>query len=209
MPTIFWDFETRSAINLETAGAWRYASDPTTEILCIGYAIDDGNPQIWIPGSGDPIPEVFIAAATDSAWRVVAHNYQFERAIATRILTPRFNCPEIPIERQVCTMTLALAGALPRSLDNAVMALGLPLQKDQEGYTLMRKMSRPLPLIPQTQSAGTTARKMASDWVSIASAMSSLSAWCIARCPRCRPRSRRSLCSTRLLISAASTSMSS
>ena len=29
MPTIFWDIETRSTLALETAGAWRYAADPT------------------------------------------------------------------------------------------------------------------------------------------------------------------------------------
>jgi DNA polymerase len=145
MPTVFWDVETRSCVNLETAGAWRYASDPTTEILCVAYAVDDGDPQIWISNSGDPIPKVFTAAATDSTWRVVAHNYQFERAIATCILTPRFNCPEIPLVQQICTMTMALTNALPGSLDNAALALGIPLQKDREGYKLMRKMSRPLP----------------------------------------------------------------
>ena len=42
-------------------------------------------------------------------------------------------------------MTLALANALPGALNNAAAALGIPLQKDRDGYTLMRKMSRPLP----------------------------------------------------------------
>jgi DNA polymerase len=145
MPILFWDIETRSCVNLETAGSWRYASDPTTEILCVGYAIDDDDPQIWTPDSGAPIPEIFVTAATDSAWHVVAHNYQFERAITTHVLTPRFNYPEIPLARQVCTMTMALAGALPGSLDTVALALGLAVQKDREGYQLMRKMSRPLP----------------------------------------------------------------
>jgi hypothetical protein len=143
MPTLFWDIETRSTVSLETAGAWRYASDPTTEVLCVGYAVDDGDPQIWIPDN--PIPEAFITAAADPGWRVVAHNYQFERAIAAHILRPRYGWPEIPLERQCCTMTLALASALPGALDNAAAVLGLALHKDREGYRLMRKMSRPLP----------------------------------------------------------------
>jgi hypothetical protein len=54
MPTLFWDFETRSAVSLEEVGAWRYAADQTTEVLCVGYAIDNADPQIWVPG--DPVP---------------------------------------------------------------------------------------------------------------------------------------------------------
>src|SRR5262249_53685312 len=137
MPILFWDIETRSCVNLETAGAWRYASDPTTEVLCIGYAVDDGDSQIWVPGA--PVPDAFTTAAKDPDWRIVAHNHQFERAIATCILTPRSNWPEIPLARQVCTMTMALASALPGGLDNAALALGLAIQKDREGYQLMRK----------------------------------------------------------------------
>jgi DNA polymerase len=40
---------------------------------------------------------------------------------------------------------LVLVNALPGGLDKAVAALGLPVQKDAEGYKLMRKMSQPLP----------------------------------------------------------------
>src|SRR5262245_52681585 len=141
MPTLFWDIETRSSVNLELVGAWRYAAD--AEVLCVGFAVDDDPPQIWLPGK--PIPPAFVAAAADPSWTIVAHNCQFERAIATRILEPRFGWPSIPIAQQTCTMTLALASALPGALDGAAAALGLPFQKDREGYKLMRKMSRPLP----------------------------------------------------------------
>jgi Toprim domain/CHC2 zinc finger/DNA polymerase family A len=143
MPTLFFDIETRSCVDLELAGAWAYAADASTEVLCVGYAVDDADPLIWTPSA--PIPEAFITAATNSSWNVVAHNFQFERAIATHILTPRYGWPEIPLERQICSMSLALASALPGKLNNAAAALGLPWQKDHEGYKLMRKMSRPLP----------------------------------------------------------------
>jgi len=142
MPTVFWDIETRSTVSLEDAGAYRYAADPSTEVLCVGYAIDDGEPQIWIPG--EPVPQD-IAAAIEAGANWVAHNFMFERAIATRILTPRYGWSEIPLDKQICSMTLALASALPGGLEKAAAALGLPLTKDREGYLLMRKMSRPLP----------------------------------------------------------------
>ena len=143
MPIIFWDVETRSTVNLETAGTWRYASDGSTEVLCVAFAVDDAEPKIWVPG--EPIPSVFIAAAADPNWLVVAHNYAFERAIETRVLTPRYGWPCIPIAQQRCSMALALANALPGGLDAAAAALGLLVQKDVEGHKLMKKMSRPLP----------------------------------------------------------------
>src|SRR6266568_7127388 len=145
MPTIFWDIETRSVLALETAGAWRYAADPTTEVLCVGFAVDEAEPEIWTPESGAPIPQPFITAANDPNWSIVAHNYAFERTIETRILTPRYSWPLIPITQQRCSMTLALVNALPGGLDAAAAELGLAVQKDVEGYKLMRKMSRPLP----------------------------------------------------------------
>ena len=141
MPTLFWDIETRSTVALEDAGAWRYAADPTSEVLCVGYAVDDSDVQIWTPGQ--IIPQEFIAATSDPSCCVVAHNFAFERAIATRILQPRFNWPAIPLPQQRCSMSAALANALPGALDNAARALKLDYQKDQGGYLLMRRMARP------------------------------------------------------------------
>ena len=43
MPTLYCDIETRSTANLRTCGAWVYASDPTTDAICLAYAVDDGN----------------------------------------------------------------------------------------------------------------------------------------------------------------------
>ena len=137
MPTLFFDIETRSTVDIKV-GEWRYAADPMTEVLCLAYAVDDDDPQIWIPG--DPMPHAVATATT-----FVAHNFMFERAIATHILTPRYGWPEIPLEQQICSMTLAYASALPGALNSAAAALGLPSEKDREGYMLMRKMSRPLP----------------------------------------------------------------
>jgi DNA polymerase len=141
MPKLFWDIETRSTVSLEDAGAWRYAADAMTEILCVAFAIEDHEPQIWT--SSQPIPTEFFEVAGNPDWCVVAHNQQFERAITTHILQPRFGWPEIPLAQQRCSMALALAHALPGALENAAAALGLPFQKDREGYRLMRLMSRP------------------------------------------------------------------
>ena len=141
MPTLFWDIETRSMASLEETGAFRYAADPSTEVLVIAYAVDEAEPQTWI--LGQDIPAEFIAAASDPSWLVVAHNAAFERAISTYVLELRYGWPAIPVTQQRCTMAMALANALPGALDNVTEALALPHQKDAEGYLLMKRMSRP------------------------------------------------------------------
>src|SRR5262249_39797726 len=84
----------------------------------------------------------FKIAATNSNWLVVAHNDQFESAIEQRILHTRYGWPLVPLERHRCTMAMALAAALPSSLEGAAAALGLQVQKDREGQRLMRRLSR-------------------------------------------------------------------
>jgi len=131
------DIETRGVINLETAGVSRYARDPLTEVLCVGYAVGNNAAKVW--NIGDPLPEDLFAAD-----EFIAHNFAFERSIWTHILTPRHGWPTIPpLSKQRCTMTAALAAALPASLDALAKALNLPFQKDVEGYRLMKRMSRP------------------------------------------------------------------
>ena len=47
------DYETRSKANLKKVGLHVYANDPTTEIICIAFAVDDGPVQRWFPGDPD------------------------------------------------------------------------------------------------------------------------------------------------------------
>ena len=110
MPILHRYFETRSAVDLHAAGVWRYAADPTTEVLCVGFAVDDGPVQIWTPGR--PVPPEFIEAARDPNWLIVAHNDAFERVIEDCILRARYDWPIVPIERHRCTMAMARANAL-------------------------------------------------------------------------------------------------
>src|SRR5262249_28091231 len=100
--------------------------------------IDDGEPQIWLPGR--PVPEDIIAVAKQNPdW--IAHNIMFDRPLMTHIVQPRYGWPEIPLERQICTMSLALANGLPGALDKATAALGSPVGKAGGVYLLMGKMS--------------------------------------------------------------------
>ena len=101
MPDCTFDIEGRSAANLRECGAHIYSIDPTTEPLCLAYAIDDGEVQLWFPT--DPVPSVFLEIAAHPAdWKLWAHNYDFDREMLTNVLVPRYGFPPIPIEVQHC-----------------------------------------------------------------------------------------------------------
>ena len=142
MPIGIYDIESRSTVNLTLSGAWKYAAHPSTSVLCMYIAVDDGEPEQWLPG--DPIHAAFIAAAQHPAdWKLIAHNHEFERAIYELILMPRLGFPPIELAVQHCTQQLASRNAYPAELGLLCQALGLPYSKDREAAKAMRELSRP------------------------------------------------------------------
>lgn len=141
MPILLRDFESRATLNLKLVGAWRYTTNPSTEVLCCAYCVDDGPVQLWRPG--DPVPPEWIEAARDPSWLAVAFNDHFERLIEAHIMGPRYNWPLIPLERHRCLQASALSCALPGKLETVTVALDLTEQKDAAGYKNMLALSRP------------------------------------------------------------------
>jgi DNA polymerase len=141
----YWDLESRSVAKLgkgkESVGTHAYAEHPTTEVLCVSFARGNGPVETWIPGQ--PIPEMVFAAAVDPRCSWVAHNAAFERAILERILIPQHGWPTVPVDRHVCTMSLALAHAYPGSLESVAEVLGLVNRKDTAREKIVRVMWKP------------------------------------------------------------------
>ena len=151
------DFETRSACDIKKHGAWVYSEHPTTEVLCLALlpydpdAPPDEDGVTYITDIfkyediRDPrrIPD--IEWYLDQPDEIEAHNMSFEYAIWTNIMVKRHGWPPLPIDKLRCSAAKASMHSLPRSLDGACQALGLPIQKDMEGYRLMMKMCRPRP----------------------------------------------------------------
>jgi DNA polymerase bacteriophage-type len=135
------DYETRSRAILKTVGAQHYAADPTTEVLCCYYAVDDDPVKLWRPG--DPVPIEFLAAAQNRNWIVVAHGDAFDAAVEKLVLAPRYKWPIIPIDRHRCTMAMSLACGLPGRLSAVADALELAHRKDAAGERLMHQMAKP------------------------------------------------------------------
>jgi DNA polymerase bacteriophage-type len=140
----YWDIESRSAAVLGSGkygvSARAYAEHFSTEVLCISYARGNGPVETWVPGQ--PIPEVVLAAAADPSCPWVAHG-AFERAMLECILIPQHGWPMVPVDRHVCTMSLALAHAYPGSLEGVAKILGLVNQKDVAREKIVRVMWKP------------------------------------------------------------------
>jgi hypothetical protein len=144
-PAFYWDVETRSAARLAggklSVGARAYAGDPSTEVLCVGFAPGDGPVEIWAPG--EPVPWAVLAAAANPACSGIAHNAAFERAILEAILIPKFGWPMVPVVRHACSMSLALAHAYPGALEAVSEILGLVNRKDAVREKRVRRMWSP------------------------------------------------------------------
>ena len=141
----YWDIESRSVAVLGSGklgvGARAYAEHPTTEVLCVSYARGNGPAETWVPGQ--PIPEEATAAAVDQRCPWAAHGAAFERAMLERILVPLHGWPMVPVNRHLCTMSLALAHAYPGSLEGVAKILGLANQKDVAREKIVRVMWKP------------------------------------------------------------------
>jgi DNA polymerase len=142
MPTLIRDYETRSILKLEHSGAWRYARDSRTQVLCCAYCVDDGPVKLWTPP--DPPPAEFFEAAApqNTDWTVGAFNAGFEIPLEHYILVPKYGFPRFPLSRQRCIMAKALVCSLPARLEFVAQALELLNEKDKAGHRLMLMMSK-------------------------------------------------------------------
>ena len=139
--TVFCDFETRNigGCDLTKVGAWRYSADPATEIVCFGYRVG-GVDHSWTPASDSRDPLARLAADPAAAFVCFGG---FEAAIWRNVMVERHGFPPIPTQRWIDLRATASCFALPRSLDKALTALGLPIVKDEEGQRLVRTLSKP------------------------------------------------------------------
>ncbi len=143
MSTLSIDFETRSTVNLPKTGVYPYATDPSTEILCLAWAFDDEEPKIWTPSMDWDSDRDRIVAHVARSGAVRAWNAQFERVVWYYIMHKQYGFPALTIEQCYDTAADAAALALPRGLSKAASVLGLGQQKDDSGHRLMMKMCKP------------------------------------------------------------------
>src|SRR5215471_189486 len=137
---VFEDIETHSQCDLKGCGAYRYATDASTDVLFLCFACDDGPVQTWCPG--DPVPAPFTAAGF-TLNKYVWDNWTFERYIHEFVLTPRYGFAPIPLEHTDCAERLALANGYPAKLGLRCEALDLPFRKNPEAHKALLRVSQP------------------------------------------------------------------
>lgn len=164
------DFETRSAALLTpvkvSVGSYKYSLDPTTQLLCACYALDNDPIKVFAPWwleiqqkqVLDPKCAITylrkniknkhrfkcpddLRNAVLAGYLVVAHNAMFERVIWDHILTPFYGWPKVRPEQWVCSMATARYNGLPGSLSDVAKTLRLSVQKGDD--TAMKKMCKP------------------------------------------------------------------
>jgi len=146
------DFETRSACDLLKAGAYAYSTHPSTEVMCACwhfrgdpiekvYAWQAGFPHLGIDQSEYPQE---LADRVEAGEIIEAHNAFFEWCIWNNVWRKVYpQLPKLKLGQIRCSAAKAAAFALPRALDKAISALGLPQKKDMEGSAIMKKLAKP------------------------------------------------------------------
>jgi len=143
----FLDFESRSQADIWATGAYRYAEDPSTQILCLAWAIDNSPVEGVLCNKLKEIVPIFNALIQQGA-EFHAHNAYFERSIWKHKMVPLGFLP-IPITQWRDTAAKVSAHALPRQLEKAALALGCKSQKDMEGNKLMRMLCTTTGALPR------------------------------------------------------------
>lgn len=143
------DFETRSRVDLTTAGSDLYAQDLSTEILCMAVCFsdpDDKRQWLWYPKYRKAPYEGLIEAICEhiaDGGLIAAHNARFDQLIWECIGVGDHGLPPIPLDRWYCTSAQARINALPANLDDATKALDASHKKDHKGAALIRKLCIP------------------------------------------------------------------
>lgn len=139
MRRIVIDFETRSEVDLFRFGLKRYAKDPSTDILMMGWKIiGEKDTHVWFPGDDKPY---WLCDGEPS--HLYAFNAEFELAIWNEIARHKYDFPTWTLRFITCIAALANRYSLPNSLEAVGAALGCKKQKNPEGKVLIQVFCTP------------------------------------------------------------------
>lgn len=141
------DFETKSYCDLKKSGAWAYSEDPTTDIICFSYDLNDGlGVRSWWPGKvmeyapGTQMPlDLYLFVKAGGVF--VAWNIAFEYSICWNVAATKYGwiLPAEDCWRDI--QATARYYAMPPALDNCARVLGFE-GKDPAGDRLITKYSK-------------------------------------------------------------------
>jgi DNA polymerase bacteriophage-type len=140
MTTLYCDTETFAEVDLKTHGTHRYAEG--AEVMLFGYAIDDGEPQVWDLTTGAPMPKDLANAIWDDNVLMVWQNSHFDRTVARHAMRIKMKTSRIHD-----TMVHAMAHSLPGGLDKLGYVLNMAEEdrKLKRGRELIQLFCKPRP----------------------------------------------------------------
>lgn len=108
MEKIYVDVETYSEVDLKECGVFRYADDPSFEVMLFAFAYGDDPVKVIDIAQGEKIPFYVLDDLYDSGVLKLAHNAQFEITCLSRWFGK-----ELPPEQWECTAVRASTLGLP------------------------------------------------------------------------------------------------
>ena len=128
------DIETFSDIDIQKAGAYRYAQSEQFRIMLFAYSFDGEEVQVIDLENGEEIPHSILTALQDKEVIKHAYNAAFEWYCLNRAGI------KTPLDQWQCTMVHAMYLSLPAGLANTGEALGIPEDKKKSavGKQLIR-----------------------------------------------------------------------
>jgi DNA polymerase bacteriophage-type len=146
------DYETFSETDIKF-GPYKYAEDPTAEIMLCSISKEDDPVYLWInplyetpENFSDPKADELMDEAFSSPDAVlIAHNSQFENALTRHALKRSWRAwRRRPKNTQWrCTAAMARRAGLQSSLAKVSAELGLEVQKDRRGKALINFFCKP------------------------------------------------------------------
>ena len=133
---LYLDLETRSQCDLGFHGLRRYAEDPSTEVMCMAYAVDDGDIKLW--WADEPWPQN-VTDYFKSNGKIMAHNASFEQHLFDFVIAGDYDFTPPEATQWVCSMAMALVSGFAGGLDAAAAGVGLTYRKHTDGTRLIRE----------------------------------------------------------------------
>ncbi len=129
------DIESYSRCDLPNRGLMNYANDESTGIWCLQFAVNDQDPELWLPGMTRPQALIPEAGVQYHAW-----NSMFEMVMLSTTLGW-----DIPIALWHDTMAKSRATGLPGTLGECgdLLGGGVSFAKSKRGTQLIKLLSCP------------------------------------------------------------------
>lgn len=140
MSIIYLDFETRSKAKLAKVGSFKYFEDPSTDILCLCYSVDDSKTHVWTPSM---LKHRYLwETIQQKGVKLYGWNTTFELTAWQKVMVERYGWPALPDQLWYDVQATAVSKGYPADLDSAAPALHLKRRKSY-GKALLKFFSEP------------------------------------------------------------------